>query len=105
MGLSDALRTDRSQHNVRKRYMKGGQKSLKKALRNCMLNRSQLLYVFIISSNFDLAQHFSCSVKTVECGHIFLLACRQLRKKSQHNFIGQFYTFIESTSDVDPYFI
>ena len=25
--------------------------------------------------------HFSCSVKTVECGQIFLLACRQLRKK------------------------
>ena len=42
------------------------------------------------SSDFDLAQHFSCSVKTVECGQIFLLACRQLRKKAQHNFIGQF---------------
>ena len=52
--------------------------------------RSQLLYVFIISSDFDLAQHFSCLVKTVECGHIFLLACRQLRKMAQHNFIGQF---------------
>ena len=38
----------------------------------------------------DLAQHFSCSVKTVECGQIFLLllACQQLRKKAQHNFIG-----------------
>ena len=46
--------------------------------------------VFIISSDFDPAQHFSCSVKTLECGQIFLLACRQLRKKVQHNFIGQF---------------
>ena len=45
---------------------------------------------FIISSDFDLAQHFSCSVKTVECGQIFLLACRQLRKKAQHNISGQF---------------
>ena len=48
----------------------------------------------ITSSDFDLAQHFSCSasvtVKTVECGQIFILACRQLRKKAQHNFIGQF---------------
>ena len=54
--------------------------------------RSQLLDVFIISSVFDLAQHFSCSVKAVECGQIFilLLACRQLRKKAQHNFTGQF---------------
>ena len=56
-----------------------------------LLLRSQLLEVFIISSDFDLAQHFSCSVKSVECGQIFLLACRQLRKKAQHNFIGQFY--------------
>ena len=52
--------------------------------------RSQLLDVFIISSDFDLAQHFSCSVKTVECGPIFILACWQLQKKAQHNFIGQF---------------
>ena len=52
--------------------------------------RSQLLYVFIISSDFDLAQHFSCSVKTVECGQLFILACGQLWKKAQHNFIGQF---------------
>ena len=52
--------------------------------------RSQLLDVFIISSDFDLAQHFSCSVKTVECGQLFILACGQLRKKAQHNFIGQF---------------
>ena len=45
-----------------------------------------------LSLDFDLAvaQHFSCSVKTVECGQIFLLACRQLQKKAQHNFIGQF---------------
>ena len=43
--------------------------------------RSQLLDVFIISSDFDLAHHFSCSVKTVECGQIFILACRQLRKR------------------------
>ena len=43
--------------------------------------RSQLLDVFIISSYFDPAQHFSCSVKTVECGQIFILACRQLRKR------------------------
>ena len=40
--------------------------------------RSQLLDVFIISSDFDLAQHFSCSVKTVECGQLFILACGQL---------------------------
>ena len=52
--------------------------------------RSQLWEVFIISSDFYLAQHFSCSVKTVECGQIFILAWRQLRKKAQHNFIGQF---------------
>ena len=26
----------------------------------------------------------------MECGQIFLLACRQLRKEAQHNFIGQF---------------
>ena len=52
--------------------------------------RSQLLDVFIISSDFDLAQHFSCSVKTVECGQLFILACGQLRKKAQQNFIGQF---------------
>ena len=52
--------------------------------------RSQLLDVFIISSDFDLAQHFSCSVKTVECGQLFILACGQLRKKVQHNFIRQF---------------
>ena len=39
--------------------------------------RSQLLDVFIISSDFDLAQHFSCSVKTVECGQLFILACGQ----------------------------
>ena len=43
--------------------------------------RSQLLDVFIISSDFDLAQHFSCSVKTVECGQLFILACGQLRKR------------------------
>ena len=53
-------------------------------------SRSQLLDVFMISSDFDLAQHFSCSVKTVECGQIFIIACRQSRKKAQHNFIGQF---------------
>ena len=52
--------------------------------------KSQLYDVFIISSDFDLAQHFSCSVKTVQCGQIFLAACRQLRKNAQHNFIGQF---------------
>ena len=52
--------------------------------------RSQLLDVLIISSDFDLAQHFSCSVKTVECGQSFILACGQFRKKAQHNFIGQF---------------
>ena len=39
----------------------------------------------------DLAQDFSCSVKTVECGQIFILACRQLRKKCQYNFIEQFF--------------
>ena len=44
---------------------------------------------FYCSSDFDLAQHFSCSVKTVECDQKVLLACRQLRKKAQHNFIGQ----------------
>ena len=31
-------------------------------------------------------------MKTVECGQIFLLACRQLQKKAQHNFIGQLKT-------------
>ena len=59
--------------------------------------RSQLLDVFIISSDFDLAQHFSCSVKTVECGHLFILACGQLRKKAQHNFHRTILKFIEST--------
>ena len=43
--------------------------------------RSQLLNDFIFSSAFDLAQHLSCSVKTVECGQIFLLACQQSQKK------------------------
>ena len=40
--------------------------------------------------------HFSCSVKTMECGQIFILAvaCRQLRKKAQHNFIGQFLNLL-----------
>ena len=52
--------------------------------------RSQLLDVFIISSDFDLAQHLYCSMKTVECGQIFIPACRQLRKRAQHNSIGQF---------------
>ena len=52
--------------------------------------RAQLLYVFKISSDFDLAQHFSCSVKTVGCSQIFLLACQQLWKKAQHSFIRQF---------------
>ena len=52
--------------------------------------RSQLLDVFIISSDFDLHSIFLAAlVKTVECGQIFFLACRQLRKKAQHNFIGQ----------------
>ena len=32
--------------------------------------RSQLLDVLKISSDFDLAQHFSWSVKTVECGQM-----------------------------------
>ena len=57
--------------------------------------RSQLLDVFIISSDFDLAQHFSCSVKTVECVQLFILACGQLRKKAQHNFIGQFKNLLK----------
>ena len=55
-----------------------------------MKNHVRLATAFIISSDFDLAQHFSCSVKTVECGQLFILACGQLRKKAQHNFIGQF---------------
>ena len=50
--------------------------------------------LFIISSDFDLEQHFSCSMKTVECGQIFILACQQLRKKAQHNFIGQFQNLL-----------
>ena len=29
-------------------------------------------------------------VKTVECGQTFILSCRKVRKKDQHNFIGQF---------------
>ena len=35
-------------------------------------------------------------MKTVECGQIFILAvaCRQLRKKAQHNFIGQFLNLL-----------
>ena len=52
--------------------------------------KSQLLDIFSISLDIDLAQHFFCSVKTVGCDQIFLLACQQLRKKAQHNFIGQF---------------
>ena len=44
---------------------------------------------FKVSSDFDLAQNFSCSVKTMECGQIVFLACQQLRKKVQHNFKGQ----------------
>ena len=47
----------------------------------------RVLDVFIISSDFNLTQHFSCSVKSVECGQIFFLACQQLQKKVQHNFI------------------
>ena len=61
--------------------------------------RSQLLDVFIISSDFDLAQHFFCSVKTVECGQLFILACGQLRKKAQHNFIGQFQNLLKVPTD------
>ena len=41
------------------------------------------------STDFDLAQHFSCSVKTGMWSNISFKACRQLRKKDQHNFIGQ----------------
>ena len=37
--------------------------------------------VFCYCYRIDVAQHFSCPVKTVECGHEFLLACRQLWKK------------------------
>ena len=59
--------------------------------------RSQLLDVFIISSDFDLAQHFSCSVKTVECGQLFILACGQLQKKAQFFFYWTILKFIEST--------
>ena len=33
------------------------------------------------SSDFDLAQYISSSVKTSECGHIFFLACQELQKK------------------------
>ena len=47
-------------------------------------------YYDFFNSDFDLAQRFFCSVKTVECCQIFLLACRQLRKKAQHNIIEQF---------------
>ena len=52
--------------------------------------RCHLLDVFIIyiSSDFDLAQYLSCSVKNVNCGQIFLLTCRFLQKKAQYNFIG-----------------
>ena len=39
--------------------------------------------------------HFICSVKTVECGQLFILACGQLRKKAQHNFIGQFQNLLK----------
>ena len=50
--------------------------------------RSQLIDIFLqFSSDFDLAQDFSCSRKTVVCGQIFLLACGPLRKKGQHNLI------------------
>ena len=48
------------------------------------------LLCFIISSDFDVTQHFSRSGKTMECGQIFLLACRLLRENAQHYFIGQF---------------
>ena len=41
----------------------------------------------VTTTDFDPAQHFFCSVKTVERGQIFLLSCGQLRKKGQHNFI------------------
>ena len=51
---------------------------------------AEMTGILIISSDFDLSQHFSCSVQTVECGQIFLLACLQLRKTAQHSFIGQF---------------
>ena len=61
--------------------------------------RSQLLDVFIIGSDFDLAQHFSCSVKTVECGQLFILACGQLWKKAQHNFIAQFKNLLKVPTD------
>ena len=30
-------------------------------------------------------------MKTVECGQIFLLACRQLRKKHQNDVFGRMY--------------
>ena len=55
-------------------------------------------FKFSSVSDFDLAQHFSCSVNTVKSCQIFFLACRQLRKKVQHNFNGQ----LKKKSDVSP---
>ena len=51
--------------------------------------RNMEVTTFACFYNFDLAQDFSCSVKRVECGQIFLFACQQLRKKGQHNCIGK----------------
>ena len=39
-------------------------------------------------------------MKTVECGQIFLLACRQLRKKAQHNLIKQFLNLLNVPNEV-----
>ena len=36
----------------------------------------------------------------MECGQIFLLLCRQLQKKGQHNFIGQFFFFCDVSNIV-----
>ena len=59
-------------------------------------NWGQSFWTFLwFSWDFDLAKHFSCSVRTVEiCGQIFPLTYRHTRKKAQHNFIGQFKIYL-----------
>ena len=60
------------------------------AIANCNIQGHKFWMFLQLSFDFELAQHFSCSVKTVEGDQIFILSCQQLRKKGQHNFIGQF---------------
>ena len=54
-----------------------------------LLARATLIFLREKPDDYFVGNPVTCSVKTVECGQMFILACQQLRKKGQHNFIGQ----------------